>query len=475
MLRKINEQLVRCVWLKTALPLWAMALSLCFPMQSSAQDLERLQRFFQASNSSSAAGQAFRAGRDLIGERKWAAAAAKFDDFIRTYPRDKNLDAAFYWLAFCLKQQGRLAEADQTLERLNKEFPRSNWRDDARALRMEIAGMLGDSEAVKSAFEDSPARPASPASPAPLARPAAAPAPRREKQQEENPDEALRLIALQSLFQADPERAMSLAAGFLSQGSKASATIQEAALGLIARHGGEKAWPALLDAARNQSIAESAREQAIYWIAHRDREQAAEALIQLYDGEKTAELKERLLYWLAHSDGERARTKIVEIARSDNSSELRERAIYWIAHRSGEQAFNPLNEIYGAEKAPAIKERILYWFAHSNDPRAQAKVDEIARADASSELRERAIYWIAHRSGPEATDALVRLYDEQREEETKERILYWLGHRGGKAGLQKLFAVARSDLSQNLRERAIHFIGQSKDPEAIKLLEQILK
>ena len=484
MLRKIDDRLARRVWLKTALLLWATALNLCFSTRSPAQEMERIQRFFQASDSSSAAGQAFRAGRDLIGERKWAAAAAKFSDFIRTYPRDKNVDAALYWLAFCLKQQGKLVEADQTLERLKKEYPRSNWRDDARALRIEIAGALGDTETVKEAVEIlpvppvppvAPIAPAPPARPALPARPAAAPTPRREEQQDENSPEALRLIALQSLFQADPERAMSVAASFLSQDSKASATIQEAALGLIARHGGEKAWPALLGAARNQSIVESVREQAIYWIAHQSREQAVEALIPLYDEEKNAELKERLLYWLAHSDNERARAKIVDVARSDNSAELRERAIYWVAHRSGEQAFGPLNELYSIEKDPSIKERILYWFAHSEDPRARAKVDEIARADASPELRDRAIYWIAHRSGPEATDALARLYDEQKEEEIKERILYWLGHRGGKAGLQKMFTVARSDPSQSLRERAVYYLGQSKDPEAIKLIEQILK
>jgi HEAT repeat protein len=102
-------------------------------------------------------------------------------------------------------------------------------------------------------------------------------------------------------------------------------------------------------------------------------------------------------------------------------------------------------------------------------------VFESARPDASPELRKTAIYWIAHRSGPEATDTLVRLYDEQKDEETKERILYWLGHRGGKAGLQKLLAVAKSDSPQTLRGRAIYYLRQSKDPEAIKLLEQILK
>jgi HEAT repeat protein len=436
----------------------AMVLSASLSTRGFGQEPGAAQQFVQSANSSDAAQKLLREGRELVGERKWDAAKAKFDNLIRAYPRDKNLDAALYWLAFCLKQQGKPREADQTLERLIREYPRSDWSDDARALRIELT-VRGDLETVKKVLElhEKDVEDL------------------RRRRERDDPDESLRLIALQSLFQADPERAMGVAADILGQDSKASATIQEAALGLIARHGGEKAWPFLLDTARNQSIAGSVREQAIYWIAQQNREQAAEALIQLYDGEKTAELKERLLYWLAHSHNERAGAKVVEVARSDNSSELRERAIYWIAYRSGEQAFITLNELYGAEEDRAIKERILYLFAHSGDSRAPAKVDEIARADASPELRERAIYWVAHRSGPEATDVLVSLYDEQKEEETKERILYWLGRRGGKAGLQKLLTVAKNDSSRKLRERATYYLAGSKDPEAIKLLEQILK
>jgi HEAT repeat protein len=452
-----------------------MVINLCASLSSLGfgQKLEAAQQFVQSANSSDAAQKLLREGRELVGDRKWDAAKAKFDNLIRAYPRDKNLDAALYWLAFCLKQQGRRLEADQTLERLIKEFPRSEWNDDARALRLELADALGDLDAARKVLEreqktverDQKA----------IEREQKTVERDQRNPDKDDPNEALRLIALQSLFQADPERAMSVAAGFLSQDSKASATIQEAALGLIARHGGEKAWPALLETARNQSVGASLREQAIYWLAHQNREQAAEALVQLYDGEKTAELKERLLYWLAQSDNGRARAKIVEVARGDNSSELRERAIYWVAQRGGEQSFGALNELYGAEKDSAIKDRILYWFAQSEDPRAQARVVEIARSDNSSELRDRAIYWVAQRKGEESTDALTRLYDEQKEEETKERILYWLGQRGGKAGLQKLLAVARNDPSQSLRERAVYYLGQSKDPEAIKLLEQILK
>ncbi|HKQ74921.1 MAG TPA: HEAT repeat domain-containing protein, partial [Blastocatellia bacterium] len=498
----------------------AMVLNVSLSIRGFGQDQGLARQFVQSANASNAAQKLLREGRELIGERKLDAAKTKFDEFIRAYPRDKNLDAALYWLAFCLKQQGRPKEANLALVRLLKEYPRSDWQDDARALRLELAAVMGDTDAAREIFrqeleeraqkveketQESRDRSQETEDRSQEAKERAREArdrarEDRERSQEvkeraredrersralregnqtnlrsDDPEESLRLIALQSLFQVDPERAMAVAVGFLSADSKTSPAIQDAALGLIARHGGEKAWPALLDTARNQSVAESVREQAIYWIANQNREQAVDSLIQLYDGEKSAGLKDRLLYWLAHSDGERVGAKVVEIARNGDNAESRERAIYWIAHRSGEQPFPILSELYSAEKDSAIKERILYWFAHSGDSRAQAKVDEIARADASPELRERAIYWVAQRNGPEATDTLVRLYDEQKEEETKERILYWLGQRGGKAGLQKLFAVARSDSPQNLRERAIYYIGQSKDPEAIKLLEQILK
>src|SRR5262245_45208728 len=298
------------------------------------QDLEPLQQFVQSSTSSEAASKLLREGRELIGERKWDPAAVKFNEIIRNYQRDKNLDAALYWLAFCMKQQGRPQEADETLERLVKDFPRSKWRDDARALRIELAGALGKVDVAKAALENlswasasssgsaSSSATASPSGSASSSASASS-SQRRDKRQTapEDANESIKLVALQSLFQIDPESAMSAAVGFLKPDSKASPTVQEAAIGLIARHGGEKAWPVLMDTARNQSIALNVREQAIYWIAQPNRPQKFEMLIQLYDAELGDELKERILNRLADSNNDLARGKVVEIARSDKSPE----------------------------------------------------------------------------------------------------------------------------------------------------------
>ncbi len=87
--------------------------------------------------------QVFRQGRDLIEKEDWADAAAKFEGYVTQYPKSKEADAALYWLAYALKQQRKFQAAGETLGRLVREFPRSAWVDDARAMEVEIAPQVG--------------------------------------------------------------------------------------------------------------------------------------------------------------------------------------------------------------------------------------------------------------------------------------------------------------------------------------------
>src|SRR5215208_991367 len=104
-------------------------------------DLARLNRFVQGGDSP--AMQVFRQGRDLIEREDWGAAAAKFEGYVSQYPKSKEADAALYWLAYALKKQRKFQDAEATLERLVREFPRSTWVDDARAMQVEIAPQTG--------------------------------------------------------------------------------------------------------------------------------------------------------------------------------------------------------------------------------------------------------------------------------------------------------------------------------------------
>ena len=44
-----------------------------------------------------------------------------------------------------------------------------------------------------------------------------------------------------------------------------------------------------------------------------------------------------------------------------------------------------------------------------------------------------------------------------------------------KRALRKLMEIAKSDASVDVRRSAVHWLGQSKDPEALKFIEEILK
>jgi len=57
----------------------------------------------------------------------------------------------------------------------------------------------------------------------------------------------------------------------------------------------------------------------------------------------------------------------------------------------------------------------------------------------------------------------------------KQMLLQVFGRSPNKSGIRKLMTIARNDPSVEMRKRAVQFLGQSKDPEAMKFLEDLLK
>src|SRR5215217_6273190 len=139
------------------------------------QDIAKLNRFVQTARSNTASMQTFREGRDFIEAQNWQKAAEKFNDFIKGYPKDKDLDAALYWYGYALQKQDRKEEAAVPLVRLIEKFPNSTWRREADAL-LVVLGRKGD---VDKAL------------------------------QRDNCE--IKMLALQSLFQADQEKAIGIA------------------------------------------------------------------------------------------------------------------------------------------------------------------------------------------------------------------------------------------------------------------------
>lgn len=421
----------------------AIGLSLMFarPTDSSAQSLEKLNRFVQSSKAADEATLMFRKGRDLIEVREYGEAVEHFKRFLSENPRHRDTDAAIYWLAYSLTKIEKFAEADAQLDRLLRDYPKSNWKDDARSLRVQIAGQVRDTRTINN-----------------------------ELDQENN---ELKMIALQSLFQADPDRAASMVQDIIKSDSTANQKLKETAIMLLGQHGGERGFDTLLTLARNSNDPKL-QKPAIFWLGQSHDKRAFDVLQEL-TGSNDQEVAKSALFSMAQLNDERAKQIMLNIARGGQSANLRKEAIFWLGQQRGESAVDDLLQIFASEQDLDVKRQILFALTQSNNPRAVAKLNEIARTSNDPEMRKQSIFWLGQRSDDQTIQTLIQIYDSEKDEGVKESIIFGFGQSKSKAALNKLMLIAKSDSSIKMRKSAIFWLGQSKDPEAAKLIEEILK
>ena len=487
--------------IRFVLTLVATAFVICAPSAHGFnQDLAKLNRFVQT-KANTASMQIFREGRDFIEAQNWQKAAEKFNDFIIAYPKDKDLDAALYWYGYALQKQDRKEEAVVPLLRLINRFPNSTWRQDAQALLV----VLGQKAAVAQALD------------------------------RDNCE--IKILALQSLFQADKERAIGIVTDALRANPSQCPGFQAAAVSMLGSYGGPRVAPMLLEIARSnpdlklrltaikrlgdqhseqvtddliklydadrtkevraqvlRALVESrtprgsakvleiarsgddlaARQVAIRYIGELKDSASLDELIRIYDADKTREIRSQIIRALAEREDARARTKLFEIARQGDTPELRIEAIRRLGDH-GRVALDDLIQLYTGETNLQIKQGLLRAFADNNDPRAQTKLLDIARGSDAIELRGYAIRQLGEKDDEQTVSQLVSMYDSEQNQQVKMALLRAFGDSRQKSAVHKLMTIARNDPSVEFRKVAVMYLGQSKDPEALKFLEDLLK
>jgi hypothetical protein len=281
---------------RTLVVLYIMAVVVLSVMGSKGGARERSQgdSAIQTPNASEPEKKAFRDGRELLREENWVRAAERFNDYINDYPKETNVDAALYWLAFALKKQDKFREADRALNRLITDFPASGWADDAKALRIEIAPRLGNTELI-------------------------------DKEANAPGNDEAKLVALRNLFSTNPEQAIAISSNIFAGGSGATRSFKESTVTMLGRYGGKRAWPLLIDIATHESDSRL-RKSAIYWLG---KEEDAKTLAALKNLGLTATEKDvgfATLSAILQQGSPQALETLGDIARAAVSPDVRRHA-----------------------------------------------------------------------------------------------------------------------------------------------------
>ncbi|HET9525161.1 MAG TPA: HEAT repeat domain-containing protein, partial [Pyrinomonadaceae bacterium] len=454
---------------------------------------------------------------------EWAKAQAKFSEYVSSYPNEKNVDAALYWLAYAEHKLSKFDDCRKTIDRLLEKFPNSNWRDDARVLLAQIPGAYAANyDEVLTAVRSGNAITVRPAEPAVVYSQVAPDTPvvvRRPGQgagvgvgvgrapviwsvdefggpiNDDDPCE-FKIVVLQALFQTDVQRGIVAASEWLKPGSTQTVRCKSAALTLLGRHGGKSVTPVILGVARSEPDLKL-RARAISVLGATNDDTVVDALRDFALTSQENDIVEASLYALSRHTGDRAISVLSDIATSGKTIGQRKVAISSIASRTGEPAVDALFKIYDADQSIEIRKAVISGFANRRSERAVNKLFDIARSSDTVELRKAAISALSRRGSEKAIEFLLNLYDTEKNEELRDQIINSLasgtigtaaffGFAGQAPGsgtrlndqrvIDKLIQIARDQQApMDRRRRAIGWLSRSKDPKVLAFLQELLK
>jgi len=364
----------------------------------------------------------YQRGTKAMDDKRWDRAIEAFDEAAKLGGSRK--DGALYWKAYAQNKQGLRPEALSTLQELQKGFPNSRWLNDAKVLEAEVRQAAGQ-----------PVRP------------------------ENESDEDIKLIALNSLLNTDSERALPMLEKFL-QGNN-SPRLKEKALFVLSQSGSPRARDIVAQIARGNSNPDL-QMKALRNLGIFGGKESRQVLADIYASSSDVAVKRAILQSFMVA-GERER--LFTAAKSEKVPELRMEAIRQLGVMSAQ---TELWELYQAESSIEVKEKILHsMFVGGNAER----LIEVARNEKDPRLRRAAIHSLGIMGSRVSADALVSIYENDKDAEIRKQVIQGLFVQGN---AKALVALARKETDPGLKKEIVSKLSVMGSKDALEYLMEIL-
>jgi HEAT repeat protein len=273
-------------------------------------------------------------------------------------------------------------------------------------------------------------------------------------------------------MQMDADRAMPLLKKVMARRDRCSELLRRRAVFLVAQKRTDEAADILVEAARNDPDQE-VREQSVYWLSRVPGEKSLNFLRDVATKPGNTEVRKKAIFALSNMSNPAARQTLRDVASaSGGDREVREEAIQWLGQRGSAEDVAWLRELYPRLDSRDLKDKVLY--AVSRKPGNERwLLDRALDANESVELRKQAIFWAGQRKEV-PLEQLFALYDRVGDREMKEQLIYVYSRRSEPAAVDRMISIARNEKDKNLRSTAVQWLARSKDPRAVSFLLELI-
>ena len=297
--------------------------------------------------------------RGMIERDQYERALPILDRIIEsTGPRT---DAAMYWKAYSLSKLARKPEALAVLADLEKQFPKSAWRNDARALDVEIRQASGQSVSTDA------------------------------------PDDEVKLLALRGMMQSDPETTLPILEKLLAGNS--SVLVKDRALFVLGQSRAARARDVLANVARRGPNPDL-QVRAIRYLGMRSDQESRQVLADVYASTEDLEVKRTILRGFMMGN---ARDRLLTVAKSEKLAELRAEAVQDLGALG---ATTDLDTVYRNESDVEVKRRVIDALTMGQHA---PELVALARAEKNPDLKKAIVIRLSTMKSPAARDYMVEL------------------------------------------------------------------
>jgi HEAT repeat protein len=360
----------------------------------------------------------YSSAKEALDNGDYDRAVTQFDEVVKIHGR--RADGALYWKAYALNKAGNKAQALTTVGELRKNYPKSNWLRDAAALEQEMRGAANP---------------------------------------ENISDEELKLLALQSLLNSDPEKAVPLLDKII-QGNY-SPKLKDKALFVLSQSNSDKAQQILLSLAKANGNPDL-QKRAIRYLGMNGNGRNRAVLKEIYNSSTDASVKKTVFQsWLMCG----CKEDVAALARTEKNPEMRREAIRYLGMMGGRAE---LLEFYKSSadsetREAAVGAMLLCGCAH--------ELAEIVQTEKDPAVLSKAINTLGLVGGEESLSVLTRIYGSQADPAIKKKVINALFlHGAGK----EMVALARKETNPELKKALVQKMSLMNSPEITEYMMEVL-